>query len=332
MGGRGVSSKRPQGSDDRGEAGSAIPSPCPVPSGCWQGLVPLCLWHTHRGPPTPWGMLSSDVPPCRAPGRAPACHRAAPPLLAPQPQSWGPLAPTDRPACRAEPSAAAGLGPSRHVPGAHRVGRAPSQNGAPADPDPADPAPGLWSPRRGNQSLPASGWLFCSFCLLYCPRRGCRVDGLRPVRFPSERGEPRRFTATATSAHAAAVKRDPPDPMWTPALPEGGHLRPPAPAPATEPACPTPRSPQQRPDRRSGLGAQRETGGTQDSSLLWDQGRGKEEKGDRAGGQCGLRSCTGLTRSPPNPRPPRTSERYMKLRPWPMALVRMRSHVTEGER
>lgn len=105
VGGRGVSSKRPQGSDDRGEAGSAIPSPCPVPSGCWQGLVPPCLWHTHRGPPTPWGMLSSDAPPCRAPGRAPACHRAAPPLLAPQPQSWGPLAPTDRPVCRAEPSA-----------------------------------------------------------------------------------------------------------------------------------------------------------------------------------------------------------------------------------
>lgn len=307
------------------------PAPCPPAAG--KASCPHACGTPIGAPRLPGECSAVTRPPVgRLAGPPPATGQHLP-CWHPNPSPGAPWPPRTGRRAELNPRLLQGWGLCAMCPVHTGWGGLPARTVPRPTPTPPTPPPASGPPARETRGPPASGWLFCSFCLLYCPRRGCRVDGLRPVRFPSERGEPRRFTATATPAHAAAMKRDPPDPMWTPALPEGGHLRPPAPAPATEPACPTPRSPQQRPDRRSGLGAQRETGGHRTAHCSGTRGAGRKRRGTgRAGGQCGLRSCTGLTRSPPNPRPPRTSERYMKLRPWPMALVRMRSYVTEGER
>lgn len=204
---------------------------------------------------------------------------------------------------------------------------------------PADPNPGVCSSRRENQRPPHQRLiLFCPFCLPCSPRRGLRAAGLRLVRCPGERGEPGRFTAPATSAHAADVNTTLPSrcgqrPRWR--VDTSGHR--PQLLQQSQPASP-PAAPADRPDGRSGLGAQRETG-TQDGSLLGETallpllGPGRGHRGTGQGrGSMWPSPCTGLTRSPQNPRPPRTSERYTKLRFWLMALVRMRSCVTEGER
>lgn len=158
-----------------------------------------------------------------------------------------------------------------------------------------DPDPGVCSSRQESQRPPHTRPIpFCSLCLPCSPRPRCRADGLRPVRFRSERGEPGRVTAAAASAQQTCGRRETrpsrpdvdngPAGEWTPqaAVPSScnGAILPDLPQPPAE-----------RLDRSQGWGPSGRRG-TQDSSLLRERallpllGPGARERGEgRQGGR-----------------------------------------------
>lgn len=209
--------------------------------------------------------------PAERPAR-PACHQAAPPAPAP----------TDRPASGATPSAAAEPGPApcpqRTQDGA---GSQPEQS---PDPDP-DPDPGVCpSPgkARGLSQAADSVWLVLPPAQ---PTSGIWCGRLRPVRRPGERGEPGRLTAAVASARAA------------------GEVNTTLPSPRGQRPCWRVDTSGRRPSRdQTGQGWAPAGDGAHRTAHCCPRaqggGKGSREKGHGAGGQRGLRSCTGLTRSP----------------------------------
>lgn len=122
------------------------PAPCPPAAG--KASCPHACGTPIGAPRLPGECSAVTRPPVgRLAGPPPATGQHLP-CWHPNPSPGAPWPPRTGRCAELNPR------PSHCVPSAHRVGRAPSQNGAPANPDPADPAPGVWSPRRGNQRSP----------------------------------------------------------------------------------------------------------------------------------------------------------------------------------